>query len=116
MECTYDSVTASGLHPSDIFKNRHDHHAPGQAFVYDALFFPRTFLIGVTRTVLLVSLQAWGTKLTIYTAAPGCARAKSKPVSLGGGWEFGVARWAGVFCEDLAGGTGVAFKVVAPAC
>ena len=55
-----------------------------------AIFF-RAFLTAkcsVARTVLLVSLQALSTMLAIYIpAAPGCAeeRAKSKPVSLGGG-------------------------------
>ena len=70
----------------------------------------------VARIVLLVSLQALGTMLAIYIpAAPGCAeeRAKSKPVSLGGGWKSGVAGGAGDLSEDLTDGRGVAFEVVA---
>ena len=54
--------------------------------------------------------------LAIYIpAAPGCAeeRAKSKPVSLGGGWKSGVGGGAGDFSEDLTDGRGVAFEVVA---
>ena len=70
----------------------------------------------VARTVLLVTLQALGTMLAIYIpAALGCAeeRAKSKPVSLGGGWKSGVVGWAGDLREDLTDGRGVAFEVVA---
>ena len=61
-----------------------------------AFFFSTRFLTAeclVARTVLLVSLQALGTMLAIYMpAAPGCAeeRAKSKPVSLGEGFEVMV--------------------------
>ena len=82
-------------------------------------FFPRAFLTAdcpVARTVLLVSLQALGTMVAIYIpAAPGCAeeRAKSKPVSLGGGWESAVVGGGGDFSEDLTDGGGVAFKVMA---
>ena len=69
-------------------------HCPSggrNAMVLATVFFPRTFLTAdcsITRTVLLVCLQAVGTMLAIYMpAAPGCAweKAKSKPVSLGGG-------------------------------
>ena len=70
----------------------------------------------VARTVLRVSLQALDTMLAIYIpAAPGCAeeRAKSKPVSLEGGWKSGVVGGAGDFSEDLTDGRGVAFEVVA---
>ena len=70
----------------------------------------------VARTVLLVSLQALGRMLAIcIPAAPGCAeeRAKSKPVSLGGGWKSGVVGGAGDLSEDLTDGRGVAFEVVA---
>ena len=45
--------------------------------------------------------------LAIYIpAAPGCAgeMAKSKPVSLGGGWKSGVVGGAGHFSEDLTDG------------
>ena len=55
------------------------------------------------------------TMLAIFIpAAPGCAyeRAKSKPVSLRGGWESAVVGGAGGFSEDLSDGRGVAFKVV----
>ena len=55
------------------------------------------------------------TMLAIFIpAAPGCAyeRAKSKPVSLRGGWEAAVVGGAGGFSEDLTDGRGVAFKVV----
>ena len=82
-----------------------------QALQAARLFFPHAFLTAecsVARTVLLVSLQALGTMLAIYIpAAPGCAeeRAKSKPVSLRGGWKSG---WL-----DLTDGKGVAFEVVA---
>ena len=75
-------------------------------------FSPRAFLTAeclVARTVLLVSLQALGTMLAIYIpAAPGCAeeRAKSKPVSLGGGWKPGVVGRAGDLSEDLTDGRG----------
>ena len=60
--------------------------------------------------------QSPGTMLAIYIpAAPGCAeeRAKSKPVSLGGGWKSGVVGGAGDLSEDLTDGRGVAFEVVA---
>ena len=73
----------------------------GGRFIF--FFFPRAFLTAdcpVARTVLLVSLQAWGTMVAIYIpAAPGCAeeRAKSKPVSLGGGWESAVVGGGGDF-------------------
>ena len=56
------------------------------------------------------------TMLAIFIpAAPGCAweRAKSKPVSLRGGWKSGVVGRAGDLSEDLTDGRGVAFEVVA---
>ena len=83
------------------------------------VFFLRAFLTAersVARTVLLVSLQAFGTMLAIYIpAAPGCAeeRAKSKPVSLQKGWKSAVVGGAGDFSEDLTDGRGIAFEVVA---
>ena len=80
------------------------------------LWFFSTAECSIARTALLVSLQALDTMVTIYIpAAPGCAKesAKSKPVSLGGGWKSGVAGGAGDFSKDLTDGRGVAFEVVA---
>ena len=68
----------------------------------------------VARTVLLVSLQALGTMLAIYIpAAPGCERAKTKPVSLQKGWKSAVVGGAGDFSQDLTDGRGIAVEVVA---
>ena len=82
--------------------------------------FPRAFLTAecsVARSALLVSLQALDTILAIYMpVAPGCAeeRVKSKPVSLGGGWESAVVgEGGGDFSEDFTDGRCLAFEVVA---
>ena len=88
-------------------------------FLTISIFLLWTFLTAdcsLTRTVLLVSLQAFGTMLTIYMpAAPGCAweKDKAKPFSLGGGRQSAEEGGDGCFCEDLADGRGVALNVVA---